>query len=501
MRDLKFLIGNQAVYDSLQKKDTKTFYKTEKNLYLGNEQLNNVEMKGATSTKDGAKGLVPRPKKTDAHKFLRGDGTWGELSFQETLYWKKLNGDNDNSGNNSKELKLFGLIIEDESNPADAITYIEDNQNFVSAFMDYDNDIFNFGDWTVQNGAWFMDSKPCVLNYNGTVEYYLDPDNWAKKIDGSDSNIYDENIPGNVMIEIPKIYWKVINDIAAKTTTIYFANQKVDDDFVCWSHIDNNGNELDYCYVSAYEGSLIDGKIRSLSGKTPCASLTVKQESDYIAANNEGSTAIWTKGVLTDRVLIDLLLLLIGKSTETQGIFGKGNVNGGQDTIKVTGTMDDKGLFYGSQDGSSGVKVFGIEHYWGNLWKRIAGWINDNDIQKVKMTHGISDGSDTEGYNLDGSGYIEIINSNSEEVNEGYISKCLYSTIGVIPIEANGSSSTYYGDTLTFGAGGTNYAIVGGCVDSDNAAGAFCTDINHTPYTAYWYVTTMISCKSLLNNK
>ena len=31
-------------------------------------------------------------------------------------------------------------------------------------------------------------------------------------------------------------------------------NATLDDDFVCWSHIDNNGDEIEYCYMSIYKG-------------------------------------------------------------------------------------------------------------------------------------------------------------------------------------------------------------------------------------------------------
>lgn len=39
-----------------------------------------VEMVGATSSHDGAAGIVPQPLAGDQNKFLRGDGTWAEVS-------------------------------------------------------------------------------------------------------------------------------------------------------------------------------------------------------------------------------------------------------------------------------------------------------------------------------------------------------------------------------------------------------------------------------------
>jgi len=39
-----------------------------------------IEMVGATASSDGASGFVPKPLAGDQNKFLRGDGTWAEVS-------------------------------------------------------------------------------------------------------------------------------------------------------------------------------------------------------------------------------------------------------------------------------------------------------------------------------------------------------------------------------------------------------------------------------------
>ena len=41
-------------------------------------------MTGATETTDGKAGLVPAPTVSDTKKFLRGDGTWVEISATTT---------------------------------------------------------------------------------------------------------------------------------------------------------------------------------------------------------------------------------------------------------------------------------------------------------------------------------------------------------------------------------------------------------------------------------
>lgn len=51
--------------------------------------------------------------------------------------------------------------------------------------------------------------KGCLLNADGTVNYYLDPNDWSKKADGTASDL--SGADGNVMIEIPTFYRKVDN--------------------------------------------------------------------------------------------------------------------------------------------------------------------------------------------------------------------------------------------------------------------------------------------------
>ena len=390
-----------------------------------------------------------------------------------------------------KDYILYGLKIDqNESDPESMITYIEDNASFTKAGMDYTNGKFNYGDW---ESAWFIKNlKPCMLKYDGMVDYELDKNDYTKKLDGSDSDVANTDYEGNAMIGVPKVYWKIV-DNGDDTANIYFSDKKVDDDFHCWSHVDNNGNEIDYCYMPIYNGSVVDTRIRSLSGRTPVSGYTVSGEINYAKANNVGDDIIWYTEVFCDRMLINLLLILIAKSTATQTIFGAGNNN--SSGVTATGTLDTRGLFYGKTDNTA-VKVFGMEHWWGNQYRRIAGWIYDNGVQKIKMTYGQSDGSTVDGYNLDGSGYNEIESSAVSGTFGGYISKMKYTEFGPIPLETNGSSTTYYSDNI-YASSGSWYAIVGGGSGYGAGCGAFGGALNYTVDRTSWDFNASLSCKPL----
>lgn len=47
-------------------------------------------MTGATSSTDGTSGLVPAPESSDSEKFLKGDGTWADLTVATNAQIDKL---------------------------------------------------------------------------------------------------------------------------------------------------------------------------------------------------------------------------------------------------------------------------------------------------------------------------------------------------------------------------------------------------------------------------
>ena len=425
---------------------------------------------------------------------------WYYKAFpMSTTGFYNTNSANETEGIECKDYNLYGFKLDqNESDPASMITYLPDcdNKYYKSAKMNYATDKFDYGDWP---DAWFIKNlKPCMLKYDGTVDYELNPNDYTKKLDGTDSDVANASYGGNAMVGIPKVYWKIV-DNGDNTANIYICDKKLDDDFHCWSHLDNNGNEIDYCYMPIYIGSVVDGRLRSLSGKAPIYSQTGTTEINYAKANNLTDDVIWYTEVYSDRVLVNLLLMLIGRSTDTQKTFGNGHHTGGSSASHniASGTLNTKGLFYGTNGTWTGVKVFGMEHYWGNQWRRIAGWINSYGTQKIKLTYGQSDGSTVDGYNTDGTGYIEIPNSTPNGSSGGYISKLLFGNYGYIPVISNGSATTYCCDGLWFNNGQINYALVGGDSSHGYRVGAFCANLNGAISNAGWGIAAALSCKPL----
>ena len=157
--------------------------------------------------------------------------------------------------------------------------------------------------------------------------------------------------------------------------------------------------------------------------------------------------------------------------------------------------MNGKGLFWGENAGTAGVKVFGMENYYGNQWRRTVGLILANGIAKVKLSPSTKDGSKATNYNTDGTGYIEIPNSTPSGTNGGYIKDMLYTALGMFPTSITGSSSTYYPEGCWFNNEIIAFALFGGDLGAGRLCGAFFVLLNNGAGGAWWYLGASLSYK------
>ena len=374
--------------------------------------------------------------------------------------------------------RVYGFHIDgNDSNPSTRVRYLLDAVGMTPAKMNFTAGTFDYGSWT---DAFFM-PRPCMLKYDGTVDYYLNENDYTKKADGTASDVANVDYGGNAMMEwgdgTNLIWWKIVPDKGNdKSASIYIANYKADDDFVCYNHIDKDGNVKSHFYTAIYNGSIdSSNRLRSISGQTVMKSKTATQEMSYANANGSG----WDIETYVDRMLISFLLILISKSTNSQACFGDGmSQNAWQENLLLqTGTMNAKGLFWGESTGKSGVKVFGMENFWGNQWRRTAGLILANGITKARLTPP---------YNTDGSGYKTISSVAPSGTSGGYIKDIIFTEDGFAPSVASGSESTYYCDGLWYNNGITAFALFGGDLNAVRRCGALFVTLSSAPSAAGW---------------
>lgn len=136
--------------------------------------------------------------------------------------------------------------------------------------------------------------------------------------------------------------------------------------------------EVDTMAISAFETLLITPTLlsnvaRSLSGQQPMASKNATQERTYIKANGD----VWEHTSWWEWNYIIALLKIMAKTEDLQEAYGNGNMSGYvNDSTKyygvlASGSMDDKGQFYGYNAGNKQIKVFHTEAMWGDQWERM----------------------------------------------------------------------------------------------------------------------------------
>jgi hypothetical protein len=487
-------IGTNSIRDlvKLSKKDSKT--RIEKHIQASNPHnitksdigLDNVENYKALD-------VTEEQNLTDEEKQFGRDNL-GLDDYISTMFNDliskmviEVNSDSNTGTVTIRDAEIYGFNLnQSTSDPNSMISYIGQNTNYTAAHMDYDNDVFDYGDWG--NAFFIKNLRPCMLNYDGTEAYLLDPNDYTKTISGEDAYNSDTTVAGNVMVGIPKVYFKLVLQ-TDDSVNVYISNKQVDTNYHAWAHINNYGDEVPYMYMPAYDGSNVDSVLRSISGLSVANYINATQTAEYAAANNQNGDNIWSMNTYSDWLLIVLLSLLISKTTDSKTAFGRGNNNSYKSTSNTgqikSGTMDQKGLFWGTTDNVSGVKIFGIENFWGNIWRWMYGLINNKGTQLVKLTYGTEDGSTVEGYNFTGDGYINI-GSTPSGTNGGYLKSMTFTENGIFIKEVSGSASTYYTSGAWFNNSQVDVAAFGGDTSVESPVGLVCVDLSGVVSASFW---------------
>ena len=378
----------------------------------------------------------------------------------------------------------FGYRIDkNNSDPYTRVEYLFDAVGKTPAHMDFEKGEFDYGDWS---NAWFVtDNKPLMLKSDGTVDYYLNPNDYTLKEDGTPSDVSNTSYDGNAMAQIPLIWIKRYEDENYLYEII--SNTQEDEDFYAYAHTRADGSIADYFYWGLFGGSDNSTKIRSLSGQTRAWWNFPWGFINSALANGSN----WYIHTWSQRECIRTLLILMGKSTDTQAVFGKGNIHSGgseavTDDILITGTLKDKGQFYGYSANNQQVKVFHIEAFWGDMSTCTAGLMYRYGMLYAKMT------PEGDGYKALGVvGYVNLGEFSSSM--DGYIKECSCSEFGMIPKAAGGSETTYFTDYFIYRNGEYNFLFAGGNVDDAPAfGGAFSADLSSHDCT--WMRGCGLSC-------
>lgn len=306
--------------------------------------------------------------------------------------------------------KRYGVRISHaDSNPDTRVEYLFDAVGKKAARINAETGIFEYGDWA--DVGFVKDNKPCMLRKDGTVDYYLNPNNYDLKEDDSPSDASNADYDGNVMSEFP--LWWLYQYQDSDYDYIIISDSQVDSNYHAYAFTDSNGDIKNKMYVGIYR-SASSGK--SLKG---LPQYSFNGISDALAKHNMSN--IYNLISWSERDYIASLLIILSKSTNFIECFGK--------TPLQSSAME-------SQFGAS--NAFHIQRYWQNNYF-ISGII--------EIKEGVSLYIYTKmfpPYNTDGNGYNNTNIDFIRDYSGKYIKEISVDSNGKIPTSGFASSTTYY---------------------------------------------------------
>ena len=327
----------------------------------------------------------------------------------------------------------YGVKIDlNNSDPGSAVEYTDDA---VGVGNGWDN-------W--KDKKIFKDIKPCVLR-DGVVRYYLNRDNYTLKEQGGASNLTGND--GDVMVEFPKIGYKMTND--SNYQYIWITDNPNAEGFCYLAHSLDSEGDCDKIYIGAYL-AYTEGLItHSISNHSPSTNLSLEIFRGRTETRGTGYQLL----SFYPLTLLQCLYVIIYKNLNSQLMLGQGYVNAS--AVSNTGSTNTDPFCYGSfSSGTTHVKFLGIEDFYGNLYQWIDGFYCDSSYN-IKTDYNNFTGEDGSAFRYSQSGFNFIMGR--------YINKISGTNNGgFVPLSANGSTSTYYADAASlssdcFGGFGGNW--------------------------------------------
>ena len=342
------------------------------------------------------------------------------------------------------EQKIYGVRIDmNNSNPLTSVVYTDDAVNMIPAPAGG-----GISEW--DNVYPYSEIKPCLLKA-GEVQTYLNSSNLAQKADGTPADITTGD-NGDVMVEFPVIYWKIWRE--GQYLYVKYANYKIDSTWKALAH--TKGSTLkDNIYIGVFLGYELNGKLRSLSGKTVTANKTIGDLRLLAQANGGGYSQMPCFAVL----MLQILYLIKYKSRDSQTALGRGFVDGNS-AGTITGGTNAKGIDFGETTGKQQMKFLNIEDFWGNYYCWLDGLVTDGSYNLLYSN---------DNFNDTGTGYGKFTTGISASIS-GYIDDVWGSTeTGFIIKSKEGSTTTHFCDFGYLNSG--EVACFGGHWSNGSAAG------------------------------
>lgn len=362
------------------------------------------------------------------------------------------------------------------------------------------------------------DMKRCVLNADGSVNYYLNPSDSTLKADGTAAVL--DGTDGYVMVEVPKFYFR---QVFAGTLRKWYVRTAPASGYTLHPAFLKNGVEVDHRYIGAYDACLWDDsasayvsgtnlndmtgnidlaadKLASVSGVYPLVGVTRAQCRTLAANNGTG----WRQVDFWLISAIQMLYLVEYGDFNSQANLGAGNTNGsylagsadqndsphtiaGASNAWGNASTDGTQPSAGAKPGTAYMSYRGIENFFGNCWT----WVDGLNISSGAQGDWHASNDDTNFADNTTTNYEFLVNSMP---SDGYATDIADVSGAFIPSSTGGSSSTFLSDYFYDDNGNTNRVpLFGGSAGLGADAGAFCWALSNWSGSADRYIGARVA--------
>jgi hypothetical protein len=316
--------------------------------------------------------------------------------------------------------------------------------------------------------------RRCLLNSSGGVITYLSATNSNYTDTGVSADLTGGN--GNVMVEIPKFYYKY--SYAGNTHNWSISLLPLDGYFV-HPAFNKGGVEVEHRYIGAYNASTDGSVLKSVSGQYCDCSMTRNTMRTRARAIGTG----WGIQDFNLVSAIQLLMIVEFGTFNTQSAIGMGRtqlsggswvdgsyygLNGLSNSIgNATGNVNYSGDADDAGADLNYMSYRGIENFYGNVWKFVDGINVQDHIPFISNNPALfADDTFTGSYISAG---ITMPDSH------GWQNTLAQTGTGFFPATVGAGSSTKITDYY-WQSSGNKVGLLGGSADYGSYAGAFCLD-------------------------
>lgn len=351
-----------------------------------------------------------------------------------------------------KKYHIYGVSFNQSSTSPVMTAYLDDAVGMIP------------GDASWDNTSLYAGIKPCLLK-NGIVQTYLNPMDFTKR--ANNTSVDTVTSDSDVMIEFPFFGYKI-------ETVGNYINVHVTQNALSgynYNHMcsPDDGKMRDKFYVAAYRSSLVEGRLRSLKGKSTDTTFSLSTARSNFASSNS------RYGNLNFNILkaLQCLYLVRFGDRNTSVKFGVGG-------RESTGATDILGMY--AKSANNTPKILGIEGLWGGY----STWCDGLMIRGTSLftkDFGFNDILEgyTESYSFAIAGGLanikEVIGNNTM----GFYGKSIIT---------DGTFGTYWCDAINANLNGTIYCLLIGGHDFNAFDGLFKTVMIYTPTRTYSAFTT-----------